>query len=518
MSSSEAHQDAENIPSDPEVEESEEESEQEEDQDPEQEEDSDQDDGTSPGRWEGSDVSAEAINWLYASRRVPPEVACRRPGKEIEPQPRRGEFVVFLSHFQRGFGLPVSDFFSDFLHRYGLQPHHLPANAIFHLSCWASFSEGYCGLWPTTDTWHKFYSFRGMTVPNPTKKKKTKKVLLQCGAAAIQPKSGSVLPRIKGLESCRKWQKTFFYVSNRGEANLIRLPPFRIGVPTRQNWKLPSNSSPEIKMMEDRIKFFISKGFRGSDMVGTFITRRVAPLQRRAHKMCYMSGHMDPTRTSTFRLGEEEIRRQCKAIAQIKMSEWTWGKRPYSRERPPPKVIFLIRSLLDSVWYPFTCINVFLFHAQKFGRQLTEDGPDPLGPFAPDRTQEDPVEPDTDDYSSIPQFGSVGSTGKPYASPAPQDLSSDDDSEDCQILDPLNPTPLSFAYPLPSTSANPDDPSRAAAQGASEASDAEQAPTRKRTGTANPEPESSTRPTKRIKISKRPGHKPKRRPTADADA
>ena len=110
------------------------------------------------------------------------------------------------------------------------------------------------------------------------------------------------------------------------------------------------------------------------------------------------------------------------------------------------------------------------------------------------------------------------STGKPYASPAPQDLSSDDDSEDCQILDPLNPTPLSFAYPLPSTSANPDDPSRAAAQGASEASDAEQAPTRKRTGTANPEPESSTRPAKRIKISKRPGQKPKRRPTADADA
>ena len=88
MSSSEAHQDAENIPSDPEVEESEEESEQEEDQDPEQEEDSDQDDGTSPGRWEGSDVSAEAINWFYASRRVPPEVACRRPRKEIEPQPR----------------------------------------------------------------------------------------------------------------------------------------------------------------------------------------------------------------------------------------------------------------------------------------------------------------------------------------------------------------------------------------------------------------------------------------------
>ena len=36
------------------------------------------------------------------------------------------------------------------------------------------------------------------------------------------------------------------------------------------------------------------------------------------------------------------------------------------------------------------------------------------------------MEPDTDEYSSIPQFGSVGSTGKPYVSPAPQALSSDD--------------------------------------------------------------------------------------------
>ena len=146
MSSSDAHQDTENIHLDAEVEESDEESEQE------QEEDSEQDDGTSPGRWEGSDVSAEAINWLYASRRVPPEVACRRPGKEIEPQPRRGEFVVFLSHFQRGFGLPVSDFFSAFLQRYGLQPHHLPANAIFHLSCWSSRDIADSGPPPTPGT------------------------------------------------------------------------------------------------------------------------------------------------------------------------------------------------------------------------------------------------------------------------------------------------------------------------------------------------------------------------------
>ena len=66
------------------------------------------------------------------------------------------------------------------------------------------------------------------------------------------------------------------------------------------------------------------------------------------------------------------------------------------------------------------------------------------------------MEPDTDDYSTIPQFGSVGSAGKPYVRPAPQVLYSDEDSDDCQILDPLDPAPITIDYPLPSYSANPD--------------------------------------------------------------
>ena len=65
------------------------------------------------GSWEGSsDVTPDDINWLYASRRIPPELAAEA-----------GERVVFLAHFQRGFGLPISEFFSQFLVRFGLQPH-----------------------------------------------------------------------------------------------------------------------------------------------------------------------------------------------------------------------------------------------------------------------------------------------------------------------------------------------------------------------------------------------------------
>ena len=85
----------------------------------------------------------------------------------MEPTPEKGERVVFLAHFQRGFGLPISDFFRQFLVQFGLQPHHIQPNAILHLSCLVSLAEGYLGLWPTVDLWAKYFMFRAVTLPSP---------------------------------------------------------------------------------------------------------------------------------------------------------------------------------------------------------------------------------------------------------------------------------------------------------------------------------------------------------------
>ena len=100
--------------------------------------------------WQGSNVTETQLDWLQKSRRIPPGVACRIPTPEkISPQPNPGEYVVFLAHFHRGFGLPSSDFLRAFLRKFNLQPRHLPANAFVYLSSFASFFEGYLGLWPS---------------------------------------------------------------------------------------------------------------------------------------------------------------------------------------------------------------------------------------------------------------------------------------------------------------------------------------------------------------------------------
>lgn len=99
-----------------------------------------------PGGWVGSDVTLAEIDWLTRTRRIPEGVQCRRHTVGLEPNPEPGEYVVFSSHFERGFGLPASPFFRSFLDRFLLQPHHLPANAITMLLAFIAFCEGYLGL------------------------------------------------------------------------------------------------------------------------------------------------------------------------------------------------------------------------------------------------------------------------------------------------------------------------------------------------------------------------------------
>ena len=63
-----------------------------------------------------------------------------------------GERVVFLAHFDRGFGLPVSKFFRDFLDFYRLQPHHLARQrryaplSLHHAVRGLPWGEAFC--WP----------------------------------------------------------------------------------------------------------------------------------------------------------------------------------------------------------------------------------------------------------------------------------------------------------------------------------------------------------------------------------
>jgi hypothetical protein len=142
------------------------------------------------------------------------------------------------------------------------------------------------------------------------------------------------------LESCKKWQKSFFYVKNTSEVDLLNLPPFVDEPPlAMKNWSYnPKNSMMPVNALH-RVKGELwDAGLTPQDLVACFISRCISPLQRRSHKICQMSGPMDPTRHSTHELTPADILRRIKDIYKCSQASFTWGLKPYSRDRPTPTV------------------------------------------------------------------------------------------------------------------------------------------------------------------------------------
>ncbi|KAK1677438.1 hypothetical protein QYE76_038286 [Lolium multiflorum] len=251
----------------------------------------------------GSNVTEYEIDWLYRSRRIPEGVTCRLPGDEIEPSlnPVNTLFSLLILSVASAFRFT---FFREFLDFYELQPHHLPGNAIFYLSCYATFMEAYI-IRPTRETFARFFSLRinsvqGKEIPKP-------KPPVECGSCIVGSRQGSPFFKFTGLESCRAWQGTFFYVKNNGRANLIDLPPFKVGPPSRANWSYnPKTDHPETNRV---VRFMATlkkeTNICSDDIIRTFISRRV--LSRRVHRMSEMYGPGNPTKITGRPLSKKDV-------------------------------------------------------------------------------------------------------------------------------------------------------------------------------------------------------------------
>ncbi|KAK1650569.1 hypothetical protein QYE76_068374 [Lolium multiflorum] len=288
------------------------------------------------GSWRGSLMNDDDIERLVRLRRIPREVVTRAPGEEVEPKPDPGERVVFGAHLDRGLGLPASAFFRRFLDFFGLQPHHLPANACVLLSCYVAFMEGYAGLWPDVDFWGRLFYLKSQM---------TEGRLRTCGCASIYPRAGSLFPKIPTVDSVKNWQMTFFYVKNANPAfDRINLPEYNPAPPTtRLNWgHNPKSADPdaEVNLLWDFLGECVSAGrLSAEDLLCTYIERRVIPLQRRVHKIGLMSGRLDPTRTSRIALTKAQVAHRVNNITKANMPEdWAWGLPPYDRAAPPERV------------------------------------------------------------------------------------------------------------------------------------------------------------------------------------
>ncbi|KAK1670227.1 hypothetical protein QYE76_058386 [Lolium multiflorum] len=279
------------------------------------------------GSWRGSYMREDDIERLVRLRRIPAGVTTRAPGTEMEPRPEPGERVVFGAHLDRGLGLPASNFFRRFLDFFGLQPHHLPANAIILLSCYVAFMEGYAGLWPDVEFWSRLFYIKAQT---------TEGRLRTCGAASLYPRTPAF--------------------------DRLNLPEYNPPPPvSRLNWgHNPKSAGPdaEVNLLWDFLGECVTGGrLSAEDLLCTYVMRRVLPLQWRVHKIGHMSGRLDPTRTSKAELTKSQVARRVNNITKANMPEnWDWGLPPYDREQPP-ELLFTRQCIEDGdlatkIWTP----------------------------------------------------------------------------------------------------------------------------------------------------------------------
>jgi hypothetical protein len=174
-------------------------------------------------------------------------VGCRPSSGVLVPAPELEEAVVFYEHFRRGFALPASNFLWQFLDHFHLQLHHIGANAMMTLAAFATLCEAYLGIWPSVELFRRLIYFKTQTVGS---------IPVTCRAASFYARKTTGFPGLKGKESCKKWQCSFFYVKNlkKGVDN-INLPPFDASGPgERDSWSasLP-NPSPDMAKILQRI-------------------------------------------------------------------------------------------------------------------------------------------------------------------------------------------------------------------------------------------------------------------------
>ncbi|KAE8820301.1 hypothetical protein D1007_01723 [Hordeum vulgare] len=197
---------------------------------------------SSQGAWVGSDVDSGLIDVLRHHRLLLPasQVSVRLPGSEASHEPVAGEVVVFAEHFYRGFRLPASSFFAEWLQFFGLLPHHLAPNAILQLAAFVVLWKGFVGIEPRVDLWRSLFFFKQQSI------------------------------------AMEKSEKGFFYVRSTDPAkDALNMPPFAIAPPTRQNWdaKTPK-PHPEVALIRAHLDILRESGLLGRDLLAAMVVRR----------------------------------------------------------------------------------------------------------------------------------------------------------------------------------------------------------------------------------------------------
>ncbi|KAK1618976.1 hypothetical protein QYE76_024493 [Lolium multiflorum] len=288
--------------------------------------------------WGKSKVTKEALI-PYVAAGIIPEFKRERwrvpAADEVEPLPRPGEFVLFLSFLDRGLALPSSDFFRQLLSFYNIKVSDLGPHSVQQIALFVALCECYLACPPYFPLWVSIFHGRA------TRVSKVDQTLIPNGGITFQVKSGEnfidmALPK----KAQSQWRKYWFYALEYTPPGEVAIPQYtpEPSVPRRLNVRsLPKDQEEVVKGMRQAIQALKENGLTAANMYNCWLGRRLVPLRCRAHPMWEYKGQNDCTRSSATEWDEAEYRKALAKVTTAVFSSFDDGLQPFSEDKPAPK-------------------------------------------------------------------------------------------------------------------------------------------------------------------------------------
>nr|AAV32122.1 putative heavy chain myosin [Oryza sativa Japonica Group] len=222
-----------------------------------------------------------------------------------EPEPVLSRMVAVEDYILCSFLPPPSEFLLLVLNFYGLSLLHLNPNSIAFLSIFSCLCEAYIGVEPFVDLFRFYYELRWM---------EPKKVS-GCVGFRLQDGLKSRFIPFQCPSSRSKWRARWFYLQIENSDPVFVVPeeqPDKIS-----EWTAKPALTPSFQSFIDIIDDLRIRGLSGYEVATDFISRRIQPLQARAHPAFDYSGPEDTTWVSHRGLNSETV--EC-CVSQVMIS------------------------------------------------------------------------------------------------------------------------------------------------------------------------------------------------------
>ncbi|KAK1648685.1 hypothetical protein QYE76_066490 [Lolium multiflorum] len=182
-------------------------------------------DSEAKGKWWPCTTTETELRNLEAEGFLRPGSWHAVPGS-LTPAPEAGEWVVTKALVERGFSLPPSDFISENLKAYELQPHHISPNSILAISNHVTLCEGHLRVTPELSLFQYYFSVKKEKISQTS-------TLATCGGITFKLCPNRVYPHTNHHESVRYRSCKFFYLKDVSDPASPRvLPDFKDGPPS----------------------------------------------------------------------------------------------------------------------------------------------------------------------------------------------------------------------------------------------------------------------------------------------